>query len=360
MKPLIAVPSIIFLVYRARRGLTPPGLFVAFITAVIHALHPWSAPFVLLAIFYFGATKATKVKHNVKARLTLSATGGAGAEGPRNYIQVLANSYMASFLVLLQTALLVRKGEYSSTCFGKGKGVEDLLAVGIVANYAAAAADTYASELGILSRSKPRLITSPTLRTVPPGTNGGVSAAGLLASVFGAFTIALGSVLFLPFCDESWSFGDRVQWVVVVTLWGTFGSLLDSFLGGLLQASVVDKQSGKIVEGSGGRRVLIHPSSAEPGITPLGSVNRASGSINTTEAVANTATLRGTRFTGSSAKATSGNAHETESRQVVSGRDILDNNQVNALMTGIISIGGIVAAGYYWDVPWSFGDLLSW
>lgn len=61
MKPLIAVPSIIFLVYRARKGLTPPGLFVAFITAVIHALHPWSAPFVLLAIFYFGATKATKV-----------------------------------------------------------------------------------------------------------------------------------------------------------------------------------------------------------------------------------------------------------------------------------------------------------
>lgn len=117
------------------------------------------------------------------------------------------------------------------------------------------AADTYASELGILSRSKPRLITSPTLRTVPPGTNGGVSAVGLLASIVGAFTIALGSVLLLPFCNEDWSVRDRIQWVVVVTLWGTLGSLVDSFLGGLLQASVVDKQSGKIVEGSGGRKV---------------------------------------------------------------------------------------------------------
>lgn len=31
--------------------------------------------------------------------------------------------------------------------------------------------------------------------------------------------------------------------------------MLDSFLGGWLQASVVDKRSGKIVEGSGGQKV---------------------------------------------------------------------------------------------------------
>lgn len=107
-------------------------------------------------------------------------------------------------------------------------------------------------------------------------------------------------------------------------------------------------------------QVLIHPSASEPGATPQGSLNRASGSVNTTEAVANTATLRGTRVTGTSAKPESRNAHETESRQILSGRDILDNNQVNALMAGIISIGGIVAAGYYWNVPWTLRDLLPW
>lgn len=40
-----------------------------------------------------------------------------------------------------------------------------------------------------------------------------------------------------------------------MTLWGALGSVLDSVLGGLLQASVVDKRSGKVVEGSGGRKV---------------------------------------------------------------------------------------------------------
>lgn len=41
-----------------------------------------------------------------------------------------------------------------------------------------------------------------------------------------------------------------------MTLWGGLGSLLDSFLGGWLQSSVVDKRTGKIVEGSGGQRVI--------------------------------------------------------------------------------------------------------
>lgn len=40
-----------------------------------------------------------------------------------------------------------------------------------------------------------------------------------------------------------------------MTVWGLLGSVLDSVLGGLLQASVVDKRSGKVVEGSGGRKV---------------------------------------------------------------------------------------------------------
>jgi hypothetical protein len=47
----------------------------------------------------------------------------------------------------------------------------------------------------------------------------------------------------------------RVQWVLAVTVWGALGSVLDSILGGLLQASVVDKRSGKIVEGTGGGKV---------------------------------------------------------------------------------------------------------
>lgn len=63
MKPIIAVPAIAALVFRAwsRKSLTPVGILTAFITAVVHAIHPWSVCFALLAIFFLAGTSATKV-----------------------------------------------------------------------------------------------------------------------------------------------------------------------------------------------------------------------------------------------------------------------------------------------------------
>jgi uncharacterized membrane protein len=123
-------------------------------------------------------------------------------------------------------------------------------------NYAAVAADTFSSELGILSKSKPRLITSLNLRQVPPGTNGGVTATGLGAGLLGSFIVSATSAAVLPFCASA-SIKERALWTFAMTAWGTLGSVLDSILGGIVQASVVDKRSGKIVEGNGGRKVSL-------------------------------------------------------------------------------------------------------
>lgn len=105
---------------------------------------------------------------------------------------------------------------------------------------------------------------------MPRGTNGGVTLGGLVAGAVGALTIALTSVLLLPFCSvgsqmgftktgldggRAWGFREKALWVVAVTLWGTLGSVLDSVLGGLLQATVVEKRTGKVVEGDGGSKV---------------------------------------------------------------------------------------------------------
>lgn len=49
--------------------------------------------------------------------------------------------------------------------------------------------DTLASEIGILSRSQPRLITN--FRRVPPGTNGGMSVEGTAASVVGGLLVGV-------------------------------------------------------------------------------------------------------------------------------------------------------------------------
>lgn len=72
--------------------------------------------------------------------------------------------------------------------------------------------------------------------------------------------IGLTSAALLPFCSSTnlgngWGWKERGIWVLIVTGWGGLGSLLDSLLGGLLQASVVDKRSGKVVEGIGGQKV---------------------------------------------------------------------------------------------------------
>lgn len=63
MKPVIAVPAILALVYHAysKKSLTPGGILAAVLTAVAHAVHPWNLPFALLVVFFLAGTRATHV-----------------------------------------------------------------------------------------------------------------------------------------------------------------------------------------------------------------------------------------------------------------------------------------------------------
>ena len=64
MRAIIAAPMIAGLVYRAwsHKSLTPVGIATAFVTAVVHAIHPWAAFFLLLATFFLAGTTVTKVR----------------------------------------------------------------------------------------------------------------------------------------------------------------------------------------------------------------------------------------------------------------------------------------------------------
>ncbi|KAJ4354481.1 uncharacterized protein N0V89_006218 [Didymosphaeria variabile] len=339
MKPVIAVPAIAALVLRAwsRKSLTPVGILTAFITAVVHAIHPWSVCFALLAVFFLAGTSATKVKHDIKAKLTQSAN--------------------ASILILLHAWQLYKEGTYAKDdlCWRRGS---DVLVVGIVANYAATCADTLSSELGILSRSNPRLVTAP-WRVVPPGTNGGVSVAGLSAGLLGGFIIAIASTLLIPFCDN-WTLGDKVNYTLAMALAGLGGSILDSVLGAVLQASVIDVHSGKVVEGAGGRKVLLHghPMHFKPAAELRSKVGPGEGKdgIAKTSAVdpsldESVKVTRTMQKAGASGTAVGDPQHE--SRKVAVGNDILDNNAVNFLMAAMVSVASMVGACLIWDVPFS-------
>lgn len=77
-------------------------------------------------------TNITQVKHEIKAKLTQSAIGSTGGEGTRNHVQVLANSGVASVLILLHLWRLRKEARYEdkNLCWNRGS---DALVVGIVA-----------------------------------------------------------------------------------------------------------------------------------------------------------------------------------------------------------------------------------
>lgn len=378
MHPYIWAPITLLLCYRAHshNSLTPVGIITAALTAIAHGIHPWALPFVLLVVFFLAGTRVTKIKKDVKSNLTMQSNGLGGGESPRTHIQVLANSGVATVLVLLH-AYKLRRSANPTSCYPYGG---DLTIVGIVANYAVVAADTFSSELGILAKSRPRLITSWNLRTVPPGTNGGITLEGLLAGLLGSFVLTTAALATIPFCTtimdrkmhsensgdysggSGWTLSEKRNFAFAMIIWGGLGSLLDSFLGGWFQQSVIDKHTGKIIEGDGGRRVLVGGKNGQNSMHMKKQAEIKARVLQDGEgkkAIANTKTdadidMRLDEKLGKSSNSNTRKSSFGEgepSRAVESGAGMLDNNEVNFIMAFIMSIGAMQIAGKYWEVP---------
>jgi uncharacterized protein (TIGR00297 family) len=162
--------------------------------------------FVIVAVFFTLGVAFTLYKYGYKRRL-----GGAqGKGGARNWPHILANGGLASIAAIWN---LTNPGTLPAVVF-----------LGAIST---SAADTVATELGLLSHSQPRLITRPS-RPVSPGTSGGVTAlgfagAGFASLVIGAMALALGILpdpyLILPTC----------------VVGGVLGAVFDSLVGATIQ-----------------------------------------------------------------------------------------------------------------------------
>ena len=164
---------------------------------------------VLLLAFFLSSSLLSRLfarrKHPINEKFSKGSQRDAG--------QVLANGGLAALFMLLH-------GLYPGAAWPW---------VGFAASLAAVNADTWATELGVLSRSAPRLIT--TGKPAEPGASGAISPAGTLAALAGAALIALLGVLLGPGAGQGWLAG-----FAAISLAGLFGSLVDSALGATVQA----------------------------------------------------------------------------------------------------------------------------
>jgi len=168
----------------------------------------------ILMAFFVSSTALGWVRPEEKEALKAMHQKG----NRRDLFQVLANGGMGLLMAIL---------------FGLTR--DPAWAVGFAVSFASSNADTWASELGVLSRNDP--VSLLRLRPVPRGISGGVSLAGCAASLAGAAFIAL------IFAAENLSLcllsGGFVRVTAFVAAGGFLGSLLDSLLGGTLQAQYV-------------------------------------------------------------------------------------------------------------------------
>ncbi|OBZ81092.1 Transmembrane protein 19, partial [Choanephora cucurbitarum] len=217
------MPSILFafslsvlLVIHSRRkkSLSVDGATAAFVLGMVtFSSQLWVFTVVLLT-FFLSSSKLTKFKANQK-RL-LEAEYEASSE--RNAVQVACNGLMGGLAVFW---FQLYCEPFSTSCFHQARWSLIFLWA-YVGHYACCAGDTWASELGILNKDWPILITR--MEKVPPGTNGAVSLLGLTASLAGGALVGFSAALTLYL--EQACYGFAWELIVLGSLAGLGGSMV--------------------------------------------------------------------------------------------------------------------------------------
>ena len=131
------------------------------------------------AVFFIGGTSCILVflfffvTASIASRLLPVPVGIVRKGSERDWVQVAANGVPAAAMLILY----------------RFQGWDGIYLIAFASAVAEAEADTFASSFGLLSRKPPRSIITGTI--VPPGISGGITSAGTLASLAGAFLVAL-------------------------------------------------------------------------------------------------------------------------------------------------------------------------
>lgn len=163
---------------------------------------PWVIPIVT-----FFLSSSLLSRWSAARRPDVHALFSKGAV--RDHRQVIANGGLAGVLVVIAFAdpRPVWFAAYAGVC-------------------AAAAADTWGTEIGVLSSRDPRLF--PTMKPVPPGTSGAVTLLGTAGGVLGAGLVSVVSSLVTPHVNP-------LQTIFSGLSGGIAGAFVDSLAGSRIQ-----------------------------------------------------------------------------------------------------------------------------
>lgn len=190
----------------ARRAgsLSSSGAVAATIVGAVSAAAGWSWAALLVA-WFIASSALTRVGARRKASRTQATLPASGA---RTASQVWANG-----------------GVYAVAAFGAALSEAPWLATAALGALAAAAADTWATEIGLLGGATPRSIVGGA--PVEAGLSGGITWMGSLGGAAGALAVGLAATALLAPMPVP---------LPAVVAAGVLGGLGDSLLGATVQA----------------------------------------------------------------------------------------------------------------------------
>lgn len=232
-----AAMAVLAVVAFVRRSLDAGGAVCA---AALGVIVLWTTKFeglLLFLLFFVGANIAGRMskrilaksaphgmgpKSNVACRGAVDADSVEKKGSRRDAMQVIANGLMAAVSGLLW---YVTASLPALVMFG--------------ASIAEAASDTFAGEVGRLSKVPP--VSIRTFTPVPKGLSGGVTLLGTFAAF--ASSLAIGVLWFLLFNVK-----DGLVASSVICFTGFLGCIVDSYLGACVQAQYRDPDTGMLTE----------------------------------------------------------------------------------------------------------------
>lgn len=223
---LLSSVAIGWLAYR-RGSLSASGVAGAvLIGTIVFGFGGWTWGLVLIA-FFVSSSLLSHYKQAAKSRLAEKFAKGER----RDLGQTLANGGFGALLAVAVLLLVDLPGRPRA-----GNPLYIFLALSYFGAMATVNADTWATELGVLARSAPRLIS--TGRRVEPGASGGVTWQGTLAALSGGLFIGLTAFLLIQVAALATT-GQPLasDWplALIAALAGLAGSLFDSLLGATAQ-----------------------------------------------------------------------------------------------------------------------------